>query len=651
MLSWSLVGTEARQLQSEMSGLRLIGTGIARQGRSRIDFEIQGIEREYRIHKTRKLVEMASAAPDLTVRGESIERSYGTFVDGRYVVNRRYQRKLIWTLEEKQAFIDSVIHGYPVPLILLAESAIREANDLEIIDGMQRLDAIVSFIQNKYAVDGKYFDLETMATAKAQMDSGDLVQRAPKWDRATCVTIASYLLPLSIYEFADDDSVDTIFRRINSGGRQLSRQELRSAGATGHLANVVRKLAAKVRGDDSYSDVLRLNEMQRISITNRDLDYGISVDDIFWVENGILSRDNVRKSQDEEIIADLIAFMLSDDPVPSRTEFLDDYYQGDDGASRQRRDEIENLVQRRSPELVVQDFLRVLDQIKLTISASGEKFDTLFFSERPANPVPRYFQAVFLALHKLIVQDNKTIADRTRFVESVRNSADHINVQGGGGRWGADARHSAVQAAVGLYQDAFVDNTETDPTKVLWITQLQNLLAQSYTEQAAYDFKQGFFQLGAEPSFDEESFEQIMRTLVAISNIARDQVGYVIVGVAENEATANRVLQLFAKEARKFETFWVSGVDHEIDALEKNTDQFFQMIVDRIRASTISEPLKSYIASHIKAVRYYDKTVFVFQAKGMPEPSLYDDAYFVRAGNQVEKLETAQIGNLFKRYG
>jgi hypothetical protein len=47
-------------------------------------------------------------------------------------------------MKEKQNFIDSIIQGYPVPIILLAESAKRDDNSLEIIDGMQRLDAIVS---------------------------------------------------------------------------------------------------------------------------------------------------------------------------------------------------------------------------------------------------------------------------------------------------------------------------------------------------------------------------------------------------------------------------------------------------------------------------------------------------------------------------
>ncbi|MEH3121529.1 MAG: DUF262 domain-containing protein [Sphingomonas phyllosphaerae] len=593
---------------------------------------------------------MATASPDLTVRGEAVERVYGNYNERRFVVNRRYQRKLIWTIEEKQAFIDSILRGFPVPLILLAESASRSGNDLEIIDGMQRLDAIVSFIENRYSVAGQFFDLETMAVTKELVDRRALAQKQPKMERSACVAIASYLVPLSIYEFADEQAIDTIFRRINSGGRQLSRQELRSAGATGHFATLVRKLAAKVRGDDSFSDVLRLNEMQKISITNKDLSYGIPVDDMFWVSNGILSRDNVRKSQDEELIADIISYMVNDAAVSSRTEFLDDYYQGGEGFSAVRFEEIENLVQRRTAELVQLDFLRVLDQIKLTLEKAGETFTQLFFSERQENPVPRYFQAIFLALHDLLVSKNLQVTDRDAFIKGIRASADHIKVQGGGGRWGSENREKAVEAAVGIYQKHFSPATEVDPAKIVWITQLQNLLSQSYTEQSAYDFKQGFLNLSGTSSFDEDSFDKIMQTLVGIANLGKGRKGYVLVGVAENAATAARVESVSGSSPRTYESFFVTGVGHEAEKIGKNADQMFQMIVDKVRSSAVSEPLKGYIASNIKPVRYYDKTVYVFEAVGMPDPSLYKEDYYVRSGAQLEKLQPSQLPQFFKRY-
>jgi uncharacterized protein with ParB-like and HNH nuclease domain len=227
------------------------------------------------------MAEVQKSRQDLTVKGESVERVYGNYQAWRYIVNRRYQRKLVWTLDEKRRFIDSIISGYPVPIVLLAERKVPTgSSQFEIIDGMQRLNAVFGFIENEYDVNGQFFDLNTMAETKALLDAGKLQQREPLLPREACVQVASYTVPLSIYEFTGDGEVDEVFRRINSGGRKLSRQELRIAGSTGHFAQAVRNIAAKVRGDVSASDELPLNEMKKISITNRELPYGIDVDEV-----------------------------------------------------------------------------------------------------------------------------------------------------------------------------------------------------------------------------------------------------------------------------------------------------------------------------------------------------------------------------------
>lgn len=594
-----------------------------------------------------KGTKMATSTPDLTVRGEAVERVYGNFSERRYVVNRRYQRKLIWTLDEKRAFIDSIINGYPVPIILLAENSKTTDNLLEIIDGMQRLDAIVSFIENKFDVDGKYFDLNTIAVSKSFLDSGVLSQRHPIFDRGVCVEIASYLLPLSIYEFIDDSAVDTVFRRINSGGRQLSRQEIRSAGSVDYFATVVRRISAKVRGDDSHSDILRLNEMQNISITNRELDYGIDVDELFWVREGILSKEHVRQSRDEELVADLVAYMSSTGAVSSRTEFLDDYYGlSDDAASKERFDLIDKAIRKRGLELVTADFQRTLDQLKLTIALSSSTFAQLLF-HAAKNPVPRYFQVVFLALHELIVKKNLQVNDRALLVEALRGLGDTFSVQEGG-RWGAENRQTSIEQVVGVIQKAFGPSQNMDPALVHWITQLENLLSQSFTEQAAYDFKQGF--LSMDGQFNEESFRKIMKTCAAISNIGRGHKGYVIVGIVDSDATAAKLEEIYGIATLTYDRFRISGVEHEANATQKTLDQFFQNISDKVASSKLSEPLRSYVTSNLKPVRYYDKTIYVFEVVGQEQPSLYDSKFYHRVGAQVKEIEPADLASFIQRY-
>ena len=55
--------------------------------------------------------------------------------------------------------------------------------------------------------------------------------------------------------------------------------------------------------------------MPQISLSNRGLDYGINIENVFWRKHGILIEDLLRKSRDEEIIATLLGAYLLDRPI------------------------------------------------------------------------------------------------------------------------------------------------------------------------------------------------------------------------------------------------------------------------------------------------------------------------------------------------
>ncbi len=168
--------------------------------------------------------------------------------------------------------------------------------------------------------------------------------------------------------------------------------------------------------------------------------------------------------------------------------------------------------------------------------------------------------------------------------------------------------------------------------------------------QAAYDFKQGFLILDRTKQFDEKSFQKILKTCVAISNIGRGKKGYIIVGIADNDHTATRVESQYAINCLTYERFRISGIEHEAQALDRSLDQMFQFIVEKITKSDISEPLRSYITSNLKSVRYFDKTVYVFEIFGQDAPSLYDNRYFERAGAQVKEIQLPDFPTFFRKY-
>jgi predicted HTH transcriptional regulator len=141
-----------------------------------------------------------------------------------------------------------------------------------------------------------------------------------------------------------------------------------------------------------------------------------------------------------------------------------------------------------------------------------------------------------------------------------------------------------------------------------------------------------------------------VKTLAGIANVRKGLRGYVLVGVADTEADAKRVTEIYGVDARPFENFYLSGVEHEAKALGKTLDELFMDLTTRVKKSTLSEPLRDYVARNVKLVRYYDKAIFVFEALAQEEPSNYDGAYYVRHGNKLVEIPPTEFGGLFKRF-
>lgn len=80
-----------------------------------------------------------TVSDELNVRGTYILDTFNEYLENVYWVNRKYQRKLVWTLAEKQSFIDTILHNYPVPIFLLAKYKLEDEAGYRknIIDGLQ----------------------------------------------------------------------------------------------------------------------------------------------------------------------------------------------------------------------------------------------------------------------------------------------------------------------------------------------------------------------------------------------------------------------------------------------------------------------------------------------------------------------------------
>jgi uncharacterized protein with ParB-like and HNH nuclease domain len=109
---------------------------------------------------------------DLSSQPTPVQTIYNWYRNGILFVNRNYQRKLVWTLQEKQKRVDSILSEYPIPLILLAERRNHSTSAFEILDGLQRLHTIVSFIENNFGtLDGRFFNVDEFTRAKEEREA------------------------------------------------------------------------------------------------------------------------------------------------------------------------------------------------------------------------------------------------------------------------------------------------------------------------------------------------------------------------------------------------------------------------------------------------------------------------------------------------
>ncbi|MBS0264548.1 MAG: DUF262 domain-containing protein, partial [Planctomycetes bacterium] len=466
-----------------------------------------------------------------TPRGMTVIEAYRLFRTNRFVVNRAYQRKLVWNLEEKEKLIDSILKNFPIPLMLFLQ---RSDGKFEIIDGMQRLNAILSFIETAFHLkDGSRFDVREFPTAKQYAESGvfNVFNSERKLTREQCAQILDYQLAVTIFTVDETSDVTEIFGRINSGGRQLSPHERRQAGIISPFSRLVRTISSELRGDTS-PDVVNLADMPMISIdapTLR-LGYGVHAENTVWCKQGILRTRELRESLDEQVVADIAISILLESPFNASRERFDDAY-----------DTSTALCEDITTRLAVYGEKQLADEIKAVFSLFMEivesvdqsqyAFRSVVNADAGANPVRTPFYAMIMALHKLAIKEVKQPLDNKQLMDSIKHlssklqmASHHVNVED---------RKRNIDITIGLMQRHFAHK---EPPLlghgVGLAVDFENSIRRSKIETARYEFKQGLLRLDKKRGEDEGIISKIAQTACAMANIGPDAVGYIYIGVA-----------------------------------------------------------------------------------------------------------------------
>lgn len=147
-----------------------------------------------------------------------------------------YQREKIWSRENQEELIDSIVKNIDIPKLYLARTTENESFDFECIDGKQRMSTLLSF----FKPDPKDVNPLTVRIAGEKYTYKRLQNELP----ALAKKIEDFELTLVIYPKVDDEEfLREIFRRLQLGIRLNSGELLKTY--TGTLRDFVYKEMGK----------------------------------------------------------------------------------------------------------------------------------------------------------------------------------------------------------------------------------------------------------------------------------------------------------------------------------------------------------------------------------------------------------------------
>lgn len=588
---------------------------------------------------------------ELSSQPTSVQSVYGWHNEERLYVNRRYQRKLVWTLEEKQKLIESLLKKYPIPAILLAEKEAGEGQ-YEIIDGLQRLNAIISFIEGAFpTLDGRYFDIPSFPTVRVRLEEGKFqpVSQDSKLSAREVSTLLDYSVGFSIMRGATNEEVDDVFDRINSYGHRLSDQERRQSGIQNAFSELVRSLACKIRGDSS-PELMLLSQMPEISVDLPMMKHGYDVkaDEIFWVQQGILKSTDLRDSMDEQCIADIIGSIISGSVLERAKDVLDNIYARDSEESSQMLAALSVYgADRLSDEFeyCINEIVRICD------AGKGDKLRNIIFSQRNTNAFPALFAIILISFHELFVKDKKSITDYDAVKRSITNITDGRVITSRKAT-SPEERLKNIGTIKALVYPHLVDK---DPAPSIYANHssfdIDAYIRRSGMELANFELKQGVVSLGKAREINAELVGRIINTICALANNGPQRAGRIILGVADKDADVNRIIELDKIFPREVGIWKVVGINREAAALGISLEEYHNIIRNSIEKSFLSNPLKNSVLSSIDFNAYYGLGVIVISIPEQKEPSYVGDDMYWRDGDCTKLAVGAkQIADIGRRF-
>jgi hypothetical protein len=190
-----------------------------------------------------------------------------------------YQRRSVWTMKDRQFFLDTIFNDFPCPPIFLHKTIEDDGRaTYHVVDGKQRLETILMFSRGELRI-GEDFG-NTKIDGKT-FDALEIEYKKHFWDYVLSVELISSI-----------ELVKQVFDRFNRNSRKLERQELRHAQFEGWLVNLAE--------DEAEGQV--------------------------WLDLKVFARSSRKRMKADQFVSELILVMLEHSIFGFDQDLIDEKY-------------------------------------------------------------------------------------------------------------------------------------------------------------------------------------------------------------------------------------------------------------------------------------------------------------------------------------
>lgn len=182
-----------------------------------------------------------------------ISELIGMIRRGELILQPEFQRKLVWNINHKSAFIDTILNGYPFPEIYLSQSGIdfeTLKSQQVVVDGQQRLSTIMQYVEGNPDQKWRGIPLFKDLTSVQKND------------------FLNYNVVVRNLQDAEDGVVKEIFRRINQTKFNLEQIEIQNALYDGEFISAAKEIVTQNKLEDfsvfSDIDISRMSDLNFI---------------------------------------------------------------------------------------------------------------------------------------------------------------------------------------------------------------------------------------------------------------------------------------------------------------------------------------------------------------------------------------------------